>query len=78
MRQAAPFVGTVAETGAKVLVRDQQRLGYLDLLRRHPVIGGDIFDLQIVAAMQANDVQRIYTYNTGDFDVFTELAVVTP
>jgi len=51
---------------------------WLDLLRRHPVIGGDIFDLQIVATMQANDVQRIYTFNTSDFDVFPELAVVTP
>lgn len=25
----------------------------MDLLRRHPVIGGDVFDLQIVATMQA-------------------------
>src|SRR5437667_3999701 len=38
--------------------------GWLDLLRRHPVTGGEIFDLQIVATMQANGVQRIYTFNT--------------
>ena len=50
----------------------------LDLLRRRPVTGSDVFDLQIVATMQANDVQRIYTFNTADFDVFTELSVVTP
>jgi hypothetical protein len=30
--------------------------GWLDLLRRFPVIGGDIFDLQIVATMQANGI----------------------
>ena len=47
-------------------------------LRRRPVIGGDVFDLQIVATMQANGVQRIYTFNTDDFEVFPELAVVTP
>ena len=28
--------------------------GWMDLLRRHPVTGGDVFDLQIVATMQAN------------------------
>jgi uncharacterized protein len=52
--------------------------GWMDLLRRHPVIGGDVFDLQIVATMQANGVQRVYTFNTSDFDAFTELSVVTP
>ncbi|MHB8655432.1 MAG: type II toxin-antitoxin system VapC family toxin [Terriglobia bacterium] len=52
--------------------------GWMELLRRRPVIGGDVFDLQIVATMQANGVQRIYTFNVNDFDVFSELAVVTP
>jgi predicted nucleic acid-binding protein len=33
----------------------------VELLRRHPVKGGEVFDLQIVATMQANNVQRIYT-----------------
>jgi len=52
--------------------------GWLGLLRRHPVTGGDIFDLQIIATMQANGVQRIYTFNTDDFEAFPELSVVTP
>jgi predicted nucleic acid-binding protein len=52
--------------------------GWMQLLQRHPVVGGDIFDLQIVATMQANAIQRIYTFNTDDFEVFPELAVVTP
>jgi predicted nucleic acid-binding protein len=43
-----------------------------------PSRGGDVFDLQIVATMQANGVQRIYTFNADDFDVFPELTVVTP
>jgi len=51
---------------------------WLDLLRRRPISGGDIFDLQIVAAMKANGVQRIYTFNTEDFEVFPELAVIIP
>ncbi|HEX3885116.1 MAG TPA: type II toxin-antitoxin system VapC family toxin [Stellaceae bacterium] len=50
----------------------------LNLLRRRPVTGGDVFDLQIVAAMQANGIQRIYTFNTADFEAFPELAVTTP
>jgi predicted nucleic acid-binding protein len=51
--------------------------GRMALLERHPVTSGDIFDLQIVATMQANGVQRIYTFNSADFEVFPELAVVT-
>lgn len=50
----------------------------LDLLRRHPVTGSDVFDLQIAATMQANGVQRIYTFNADDFAVFPELSIVTP
>ena len=52
--------------------------GWMDLLRRHRVTGGDVFDLQIVATMEANGVQRIYTFNVDDFKVFPELAVITP
>jgi len=52
--------------------------GWLDLLRRRPVTGGDVFDLQLVATMLANDVPRIYTFNAKDVEPFPELAVVTP
>jgi predicted nucleic acid-binding protein len=52
--------------------------GWLDLLRRHPVTGGDVFDLQLAATMIANGVQRIYTFNTTDFEGFTELFISTP
>ncbi len=52
--------------------------GLLDLLRRQPVTGGDVFDLQIVATMQANGVERIYTFNTADFAAFSELSIMTP
>jgi predicted nucleic acid-binding protein len=51
---------------------------WMRLLQRRPVTGGDVFDLQIVATMQANDIQRIYTFNTKDFEIFSELAVLTP
>jgi predicted nucleic acid-binding protein len=51
---------------------------WLDLLRRRPVTGGEVFDLQLAASMLANGVDRIYTYNTSDFEVFEELAVSEP
>lgn len=51
---------------------------WLDLVRRRPVTGGDVFDLQLAATMLANGVLRIYTFNAGDFEVFAELDVVTP
>jgi uncharacterized protein len=50
----------------------------MELLQRHPVTGAQIFDLQIVATMKANNVLRIYTFNAGDFEVFPELIVVIP
>jgi len=52
--------------------------GWLDLLHSRPVAGGAVFDLQLAAAMLANGVQRIYTYNASDFEGFKELAVVEP
>jgi toxin-antitoxin system PIN domain toxin len=51
---------------------------WMALLERHPVKGGDVFDLQLVAVMQANDVRRVYTFNVADFEPFPGLAVVTP
>jgi predicted nucleic acid-binding protein len=50
----------------------------LDLLRRNPVKGADIFDVQIVATMKANGVLIIYTFNSSDFQVFPELNVLEP
>ena len=52
--------------------------GWLDLLHSRPVAGGAVFDLQLAAAILANGVQRIYTYNASDFEGFKELAVVEP
>lgn len=52
--------------------------GWMHLVRRHPVTGADVFDLQIVATMQASDVQRIYTFNTRDFEMISQISVVMP
>ena len=48
------------------------------LLRRRPVIGGDIFDLQILATMTVNGIERIYTFNAHDFASFPAFAVLAP
>ncbi len=53
-------------------------IGWMELVERRPVTGGAVFDLQIVATMKANNVERIYTFNTEDFEAFSELAVLTP
>jgi hypothetical protein len=52
--------------------------GWMDLLRRQPVTGADVFDLQLAATMLANGVSRIYTFNGADFAVFPELTVLQP
>ena len=51
---------------------------WLKLLLRRSVIGGDIFDLQLIATMQANNLSRIYTFNIEDFEAFSELMAMTP
>ena len=48
------------------------------LLRRRPVTGGEVFDLQIVATMKLNGITRIYTFNTDDFKPFSEIEPLTP
>jgi len=69
----------LASPGMKVLPTPAQAVtGLMDLLKRSAVTGSDVFDLQIIATMQANKIHRIYTFNTGDFETFPELTVVTP
>ena len=48
------------------------------LVRRRPVTGGDIFDLQILATMNVNGIPRIYTFNTADFASFPEIVSLNP
>jgi predicted nucleic acid-binding protein len=69
----------LASPGLKVLPAPVQAVrGLLELLKRSEVTGGDVFDLQIVATMQANNIRRIYTFNAADFQRFAELAVIIP
>ena len=51
---------------------------WLDLLSRHPVRGGAVFDLQLIATIMANGVERICTFNRQDFEGFPGLQVLTP
>jgi hypothetical protein len=51
---------------------------FLELLRRQPVTGADVLDLQVVATLRANGVHRIYTFHADDFKGFAELAMVAP
>lgn len=48
------------------------------LLRRRPVTRKRIFDVQLVATMLANGVQRILTFNVKDFRPFPEIEAIEP
>ncbi len=50
----------------------------IELLKRYKVTRQEIFDLQLVATMLLNNVSRIYTYNSDDFDKYEELEVLEP
>lgn len=51
---------------------------WLKLVRRHPVKGADVFDLQLIATMLAAGVRRVYTFNINDFNWNDEIDVVLP
>lgn len=51
---------------------------WIALVRRRPVVGGDLFDVQLVATMLGNGITRIYTCNRDDFAPFAELEVLIP
>ena len=51
---------------------------WLDMLGQHPVRGGAIFDLQLIATVAANGVERICTFNREDFGGFPGLQILTP
>jgi predicted nucleic acid-binding protein len=73
------ITGLLGLPGTRLLRAPQNVVrGWLDLLQRHPVGGSAVFDLQIVATMLANGIQRIYTFNPKDFEVFPELTVIAP
>lgn len=46
--------------------------------RQRPVVGGDLFDIQLIATMLGNGITRIYTLNRDDFVPFSELEVIAP
>jgi predicted nucleic acid-binding protein len=48
------------------------------MLRFYPVRGGAVFDLQLVATLAANGVDRICTFHRADFERFPGLQIVTP
>ena len=50
----------------------------MDLLRRYEVTRQEIFDVQLVATMLANNVTRLYTYNQSHFIRFKEIEALTP
>lgn len=51
---------------------------WIALLRQHPVKRGEVFDLQLIAVMLANNVQSVYTFNVADFARFPQISVLTP
>lgn len=63
---------TVIYPGENIIART------LTLLDTSTVVGMDIHDLHLVATMLENGIKKIYTYNTSDFEIFSEIEVLTP
>ena len=51
---------------------------WLDLVSRHPVRAGAIFDLQLIATIMANGIEQICTFNRQDFEGFPAVPYLTP
>ena len=68
----------LALPGLYVLPTPSQTVRLLvELLQQKPVSGAGIFDLQIIATMQANGIERIYTFDSG-FQGVAGLTAITP
>ena len=48
---------------------------WLRLVKKHRVIGKQVHDSRLVAMRNIHQVDRLLTFNTGDFRVFGEIAV---
>lgn len=48
------------------------------LVVRHQVMGKQAHDTRLVAAMIANQITHLLTFNTGDFKRFTEITAIDP
>ena len=69
----------LALPGATLLpVTPQVTSGWIEMVRLRPVRGGAVFDLQLIATLAANGVDRICTFNRADFEGFPGLEIVTP
>lgn len=50
----------------------------VELLRRHPVAGRHIFDVELAACLVANGVARVYTFDHSHLGAFEELEALEP
>jgi len=48
------------------------------MAEEHAISGPAIFDVQIVATMSSNGVERIYTYHKSGFEPFDQIEVMDP
>lgn len=48
------------------------------LVRQHKVLGKQVYDARLVAAMIVHDVTHLLTFNTTDFKRFTTITAVNP
>jgi uncharacterized protein len=75
----AAIEAVLALAGATLLpVTPQVTPRWIEMLRHHPVRGGAVFDLQLIATLAVNGVDRICTFNRADFEGFPDLKIVTP
>ena len=51
---------------------------WLSLVQKYEVKGKRTHDARLVAVMLENGVDKLLTFNTGDFEAFTEIKVIHP
>lgn len=49
-----------------------------ELVVNHSVLGVQVHDAKIVAAMKAHNIQYLLTFNAKDFKRFTEITAIEP
>ena len=62
----------------KIYPKDDLLIRMMTLFRKYQVKRHEIFDIQLVATMLSNGVNKLHTYDKEHFSRFTELEILSP
>lgn len=62
--------------GSFILPNNNTHSVFIDLINKYELTSNKVFDAYLVATAISNNVNRLVTFNTKDFEIFDEIEVV--